>query len=57
MNCAAISLAPGFSRVSPAGDLENRFNGFLCPGKPLKRFASFGGRHTRLKPGANETCG
>ena len=49
-----LSLAPGFSRVSGTRELENRFNGFPAPAKPLKRFRLHSPSDTRLKPGANE---
>jgi len=51
---ALLSLAPGFSRVSGTRALENRFNGFPPPAKPLKRFDPHSSPITRLKPGANE---
>jgi len=50
-----ISLTPGFSPVKTAEASENRFNGFLHAGKPLKRLITPTQHHTRLKPGANAT--
>jgi hypothetical protein len=34
---------------------KNRFNGFPCVAKPLKRLKHRAAIHTRLKPGVNET--
>ena len=49
-----VSLAPGFSRVRWRGKMVQPLQRFPTSGKPLKRFASFERRDTRLKPGANE---
>jgi len=50
----ALSLAPGFSRVSQAGSEASRFNGLPARKKPLKRFPFPDTAVTGLKPGANE---
>jgi len=52
---AALSLAPGFSRVfeSGRGTAASAASGTGC-GKPLKRFRRRNAFDTRLKPGANE---
>jgi hypothetical protein len=56
----AISLTPGFSRVSSIRVMKNRFNGFSAgqsrphAGKPLKRLCLEPSPYTGLKPGANE---
>ncbi len=57
----ALSLAPGFSRVSSGAERPSRFNGFggaplrhEPSGKPLKRLCLHMSPNTRLKPGANE---
>jgi hypothetical protein len=36
----AFSLTPGFNPVRVSGNGKNRFNGFACAGKPLKRLDS-----------------
>jgi hypothetical protein len=51
----AFSLTPGFSPVQLRKSVQNRFNGFLAGGKPLKRLAHSRFFVTRLKPGVNET--
>ena len=51
----AISLTPGFSPVSADWGGQNRFNGFLRAGKPLKRLPHIAPSTTRLKPGVNES--
>ena len=54
---AHLSLAPGFSRVSPPAARANRFNGL--PDRPAETVetvpASIPVAHTWLKPGANES--
>ena len=54
---APFSLTPGFSRVSLAWRLGNRFNGFphRIP-KAAEAAAAILGSNTRLKPGANENA-
>jgi hypothetical protein len=49
----AISLTPDFSPVMVGEACQNRFNGFLRAGKPLKRLAGRRAANTRLKPGVN----
>jgi hypothetical protein len=49
-----ISLTPGFSPVVAGQTGQNRFNGFSCADKPLKRLARQDALTTRLKPGVNE---
>ena len=49
-----ISLTPNFSWVTVADVKQNRFNGLLPAGKPLKRLNHSARYHTRLKPGVNE---
>jgi hypothetical protein len=49
----AFSLTPGFSPVPSRGG-ENRFNGFLAGGKPLKRLVHSSCFFTQLKPGVNK---
>lgn len=39
-----LSLTPNFSRVLTGVKGQNRFNGLLTPGKPLKRLAIIDGR-------------
>ena len=51
----SLSLAPGFSRVSAAGEIVQPLQRFLGDLKPLKRLGFRCRRYTRLKPGANET--
>jgi hypothetical protein len=53
----AISLTPGFSPVMAGKAGQNRFNGFLRAGKPLKRLVRRNACTTRLKPGVNESNG
>ena len=54
-NAALLSLAPGFSRVSAAARLENRFNGFQRRVQKAAEAAAIeAGSNTRLKPGANK---
>ena len=50
-----ISLAPGFSPVMAGQAVQNRFNGFTCAAKPLKRLARRDALTTRLKLGVNES--
>ena len=50
----AISLTPGFSPVMIGKTIQNRFNGFLRAGKPLKRPADRNITSTRPKPDVNE---
>jgi hypothetical protein len=50
----AVSLTPGFSPVMVGETRQNRFNGFPCADKPLKRLAGACAANTRLKPGVNE---
>ena len=49
-----IPLTPGFSPVTGENERQNRFNGFSCAGKPLKRLACLNAFTTLLKPGVNE---
>lgn len=51
---SGISLTPGFSPVMADKGRQNRFNGFACAGKPLKRLTHPSPSTTRLKPGVNE---
>jgi hypothetical protein len=51
----AFSLTPGFSPVQLRKRIQNRFNGFLAGGKPLKRLVRLSHFFTRLKPDVNET--
>jgi hypothetical protein len=51
----SILLTPGFSPVTDDNTIQNRFNGFPCAGKPLKRLACQNATSTRLKPGVNES--
>ncbi len=51
-----LSLTPGFSRVFERGITGAASAAFSTRGrKPLKRFCGRCSRHTRLKPGANES--
>ena len=50
----AFSLAPGFSPVAEAREVQNCFNSFVAKRKPLKRLIAPRPENTRLKPGANE---
>jgi hypothetical protein len=51
----AILLTPSFfSPVRASPEVQNRFNGFLRAGNPLKRLAYPNAFTTRLKPGVNE---
>jgi hypothetical protein len=52
-----LSLTPGFSPVVSDLGRQNRFNGFFCAGKPLKRLVHQAAFLTRLKPGVNESIG
>ena len=50
----SVLLTPGFSPVLAGRKYQNRFNGFSCTDKPLKRLVHRNGFSIRLKPGANE---
>ena len=57
-NHTPLSLAPGFSRVFPRPTDANRFNGLrgARTGQAVETAGPMAGRHTGLKPGANERC-
>src|SRR6476620_12625281 len=50
-----LLLTPGFSPVQTTQQRTNRFNGFECEEKPLKRLIRCSARNTGLKPCVNET--
>jgi hypothetical protein len=50
----SIPLTPGFSPVMAGSECQNRFNGLVRVGKPLKRLAGRDAVNTRLKPGVSE---
>lgn len=51
-----ISSAPGFNPVMAGEEDQNRFNGFCCAHKPLKRLIRPRDLTNQLKPGINESC-